>query len=512
MPFHPNPHPTIHPTTHPITRSVIMSVAVIMLAGVVYLFLPVYGFIAETNAALRKPWAWTEVPAANTCHSLPIDAKWASTADQACALMLEHQAQIHAPSLSAAVAVDGELVWSAAVGWSDLAAMTPATPETLYRIGSTSKAVTGTLLARLVDAGLVTLDEPIGNYDDTLPNPDWNALTLRQLASHTADQAAPDRARFYQLDGNRAQPWRSVDLSNKLPGGGFMSRPQDLVRLGSAWLDPAFISPQTRERFWTPQRLTNGEINEQGYTLTWRWNSASKYAHHGGKVELIPTPTTRSLKVEQFLSECGDCCSRMPADAQTNAPEIMTSAIALWWTPHIKRRIRHGAGQSPLLRQPISGTQCCCCKRTAGAQLRFIQYVKHPCADIGPGPCLCDGHCSIGLPSVGKHARHQQLPAVVIQPQSISGFFATTKRVIGRTRRVGRYLATTGNVALNVSSLGVHPGSQFPTTTFQQSFFQCDTKQIFRFCPIDRHRRCPRHGKRKTARHAHMNRSSAKHG
>ena len=61
-----------------------------------------------------------------------------------------------------------------------------------------------------------------------------------------------------------------------------MSRPRDLVRLGSAWLDPTFISPQTRERFWTPQRLNNGEINEQGYALTWRWNEANKYAHHGG--------------------------------------------------------------------------------------------------------------------------------------------------------------------------------------------------------------------------------------
>lgn len=359
-----------HPITHPITRSIIISVTIIMLAGVVYLFWPMYGFIAESNASLRKPWAWQQVPAADTCHSSPVDAAWAATADRACALLLEHQALIHAPSLSAAVAVDGKLVWSAAVGWSDLAAMKPATPETLYRIGSTSKPVTGTLLARLVDAGLVTLDEPIGNHDDALPNPDWDTLTLRQLASHTAglpeyetnrdwrgvyhsmslqqshdnvrqslslfdgnplrytpgsdfeyssfgtlliasvlqsvggqpfealtkewvlaplaldsptaDQAAPDRARFYQLDGDRAQPWRSVDLSNKLPGGGFMSRPQDLVRLGSAWLDPAFISAQTRERFWTPQTLSNGEINEQGYALTWRWNDASKYAHHGG--------------------------------------------------------------------------------------------------------------------------------------------------------------------------------------------------------------------------------------
>jgi serine beta-lactamase-like protein LACTB len=351
-------------------RPIILSVPLILLAGLVYLFWPVYGFMAETNTALRNPWAWQDVPAADSCQSSPVDVAWAATADKACDLLLAHQARIHAPSLSAAVAIDGKLVWSAAVGWSDLAAMTPATPETLYRIGSTSKPVTGTLLARMVDAGLVTLDEPIGNYIDTLPNADWHGLTLRQLASHTAglpeyatnrdwrgvyhsmalrqphdnvrqslslfdgspqryapgtdfeyssfgalliastlqevagqpfaalmqqwvlaplaldspkaDQAVADRARFYQLDGNRAQLWRTVDLSNKLPGGGFMSRPRDLVQLGSAWLDPAFISPQTRERFWTRQPLSDGEINEQGYALTWRWNEAGQYAHHGG--------------------------------------------------------------------------------------------------------------------------------------------------------------------------------------------------------------------------------------
>ncbi|MEX2334892.1 MAG: serine hydrolase domain-containing protein, partial [Pseudohongiella sp.] len=256
------------------------------------------------------------------------------------------------------------------VGWSDLEAEKPATPETLYRIGSTSKPVTGTLLARMVDAGLVDLDQPIGGYDDALPNSDWQHLTLRQLASHMAglpeyetnrdlrgiyhsmtlqrahsdvreglalfdgspqryppgsqfeyssfgtlliaavlqsagdqpfaelmqrwvldplaltspvvDQAVEDRARFYQLDGSRAQPWRRVDLSNKLPGGGFMSRPEDMVRLGSAWLDPTFISPETREQFWTPQTLSDGEINEQSYALTWRWRGTGNYAHHGG--------------------------------------------------------------------------------------------------------------------------------------------------------------------------------------------------------------------------------------
>lgn len=104
----------------------------------VYVLWPIYGFMAEDNPSLRNPWAWREVPDATHCESAQRHAAMQSMADQACAVLLGHQARLHAPSLSAAIAIDGELVWSAAVGWADLANGIPATPQTLYRIGSTS--------------------------------------------------------------------------------------------------------------------------------------------------------------------------------------------------------------------------------------------------------------------------------------------------------------------------------------------------------------------------------------
>jgi len=351
-------------------RKVLVCVTAIVVAIVVLVFAPLAGFFSETTPWMRNPLAWQAVPASATCQSTPVAPRWQDAADQACAMLLAHQAQLHAPSFSAAIAIEGEVVWRAAVGWANLADEQAATPATLYRIGSTSKPVTGTLLARLVDAGVVDLDEPIASYDSALPNSEWDALTLRQLASHMAglpeygtnrdlrglyhsmalrqhhtdvreglalfdgsplrfapgsdfeyssfgthlmaavlqgaggqtfhelirqqvlqalglsspvpDQASPQRARFYQQDGQRVQLWRDVDLSSKLPGGGFMSTPSDLALLGSAWLDPTFISEATRKEFWTPQVLNTGEVNPQSYALTWRWNSRDRYAHHGG--------------------------------------------------------------------------------------------------------------------------------------------------------------------------------------------------------------------------------------
>lgn len=351
-------------------RRITGGLGLLMVIVLTYLLWPVYGFIGEDTPWMRKPWAWQAVPAADDCQTGVAEPTMLQIAEQACSLLKARQAAIHTPSLSAAVAIEGELVWSAATGWSDLASERLATPQTLYRIGSTSKPVTGTLLARMVANNAVDLDTPIGNYAHALPNPDWSQLTLRQLASHTAgipeystnkdwaglyqtgalrrhhadvteslklfdgnplryqpgsefeyssfdtliiaavlqsvagesfaelvrlqvttplglsspvpDDENPQRATFYQQDGDLVQPWRRVDLSNKLAGGGFMSRPAELAMLGSAWLNNEFIDKATRETFWTPQKLNSGELNAQSYALTWRWREEDSYAHHGG--------------------------------------------------------------------------------------------------------------------------------------------------------------------------------------------------------------------------------------
>src|SRR5690606_29362357 len=114
-------------------------------------------------------------------------------------LLTRHKEKIHAPAISAAVAIDGEIVWAGAVGWANVEAQVPATTETLFRIGSTSKAVTGTLLAKMVQEGMIDLDRPIADYYTGVPNPEWEQLTPRQLASHSS--GLPD-----YID-NYGDPW-----------------------------------------------------------------------------------------------------------------------------------------------------------------------------------------------------------------------------------------------------------------------------------------------------------------
>lgn len=304
---------------------------------------------------------WTPVPEDAPYAERLLDPRYAAAAAEAGEHLRRLRAAWGAPSLTAAISIDGRLVWAGAVGWADLENGVAATPDTRYRLGSTSKAVTATVLARLVQGGTIDVDAPVATWVPDLPNPAWAPLTPRQLASHTSgivdydanrdlwglavsvrehrqfaatrealevfddnrlrfepgtgflyssfnttllavvlegasgrpyadllaetvalplglatvgpdypDRPVPGRATFYAGDRGRVKPWRPVNHSYKYAGGGLVGSSVDLVRLGAAWFDPAFLDPAVVETFWTPQRLADGSANPQAYGLGWR--------------------------------------------------------------------------------------------------------------------------------------------------------------------------------------------------------------------------------------------------
>jgi CubicO group peptidase (beta-lactamase class C family) len=89
------------------------------------------------------------------------------------------------PGCSAAVAVEGEVLWAGAGGLADLAAGTPVTTQTRFDIASVSKQFTATAILMLQREGKLALGDPIGAYVDGLPA--WGAtITLDQLMHHTS--------------------------------------------------------------------------------------------------------------------------------------------------------------------------------------------------------------------------------------------------------------------------------------------------------------------------------------
>ena len=341
---------------------------------------PIYGFVSNQFEVARFPLGWQSLPA-----DMPIDENiynpsFSRAGQKATKLLAQRREAISAPSISAAIVIEGELVWASAIGWGDIKNKIPVTTKTTYRIGSTSKAVGITGLARLVSKGQIDLDRPIGTYATDLPNPAWENFTAKQLASHTAGLAAyeenndwigfyqslalttryddpqdalsvfdgadilftpgddfhysgfdnillsavmqqasdqpyddvmigevfsplglkvtgPDHlrskdqpfAQSYQTKGEKFKLWREVDLSHKIAAGGYASTPSEIARLGAAWLDDDFMSPSVRETFWTPVKLSNGQVNEQNYALGFRrsnWTIPEvgeiTFLNHGG--------------------------------------------------------------------------------------------------------------------------------------------------------------------------------------------------------------------------------------
>ncbi len=102
------------------------------------------------------------------------------------------------PGVSMGIVHGGKLIWAKGFGVSDLAAATPATPKTVYRIASITKLFTSTALLQLRDAGKLGLDDPVVKFLPGFkvgnPFPDDPPITVRNLLTHTS--GLPGEAAF----------------------------------------------------------------------------------------------------------------------------------------------------------------------------------------------------------------------------------------------------------------------------------------------------------------------------
>jgi CubicO group peptidase (beta-lactamase class C family) len=94
------------------------------------------------------------------------------------------------PALSIALVENQQLVWTEGFGYADRERRVPATPETVYQIGSITKIVNALAVMQLVEQGRMNLDRPITDY---LPDfamrsrwPQAAPITPRALLCHHA--------------------------------------------------------------------------------------------------------------------------------------------------------------------------------------------------------------------------------------------------------------------------------------------------------------------------------------
>ncbi|HET9003317.1 MAG TPA: serine hydrolase domain-containing protein, partial [Gemmatimonadaceae bacterium] len=86
-------------------------------------------------------------------------------------VLLGEMRETHTPGVSIAVVRGSEVVYAKGFGVTSVETREPVTPETLFRIGSTTKMFTGLTAVLLAQDGKLRFDTPINRYAKGLTPP-----------------------------------------------------------------------------------------------------------------------------------------------------------------------------------------------------------------------------------------------------------------------------------------------------------------------------------------------------
>jgi len=199
---------------------------------------------------------------------------------------------------TAGVATNDEILWVGSHGYADVKSKTPHSNSTITRLASIAKPMTAVAILQLVEKGMIDLDAPIQTYLPTYPRHKEGDITTRQLLQHSSGMPAyknikeietkhhysslesaievfknrklehkPGTAYYYttygyvvlgriieQVSGlsyetymqqniwDKRKTSKANNLSNRIPGGGFQSTSEDILKFGQALLNNTLIS------------------------------------------------------------------------------------------------------------------------------------------------------------------------------------------------------------------------------------------------------------------------------
>jgi CubicO group peptidase (beta-lactamase class C family) len=122
-------------------------------------------------------------------HQNTTDSLFSTANTAAFEKKLEHlRVRYHIPGLSAGIVSDHQLVWKKGFGYADREQQRVPDENTVYQVASVTKTFGSIILMQQVEAGTVSLDDPIGKYGINL-GARWGSdprIKVRHLLTHTA--------------------------------------------------------------------------------------------------------------------------------------------------------------------------------------------------------------------------------------------------------------------------------------------------------------------------------------
>ncbi len=168
-----------------------------------------------------------------------------------------------APGAAVAVVRGGETVYLKSFGVRSAEERTPVTPDTLFRLGSTTKMLTALATLDAAAKGLVDLDAPVRTYVRDV-HPALGRVTLRQLLSHSAgmrEAAASVQSKDDSALGNMVSGWKGDYLF--APPGDVFSYSGPGYWLAGLVLECVHGKPYAdtmRERFFQPLGMARSTL------------------------------------------------------------------------------------------------------------------------------------------------------------------------------------------------------------------------------------------------------------
>ena len=132
----------------------------------------------------------------------------------------------HLPGLSLAVTKSGKVIKAKGYGLASLETNTPATPETVYELGSLTKQFTATAIILLASEKKLSLDDPIDRWVPGVPDT-WRQVRIRHLLNHTS--GIPNHTEMAVIRENEGKAYELAELL------AVMSEPPVKFRPGEAW-------------------------------------------------------------------------------------------------------------------------------------------------------------------------------------------------------------------------------------------------------------------------------------
>lgn len=180
---------------------------------------------------------------------------------------------LEVPGVSAAVIFGDGTRWSGQSGKANLATKAKVAATTPFVVGSITKTYVAALILKLVEDGLLSLDDQLSDW---LPDyPDASNISVRQLLSHTSGVfdyfKHPDYPSAVYDHPDRA--WTPSQILTRFehepyfaPGAGYHYSNTNYVLLGliAEAAGGASIAEQLRTRFWQPFGLDETMIQSEG--------------------------------------------------------------------------------------------------------------------------------------------------------------------------------------------------------------------------------------------------------